>query len=227
MYKKNLAIIPARRNSKRIPQKNIKIFDGRPIIEYVIQTCIKSKIFDDVIVSTDCSEISKISKNAGASVPFIRDANLSDDFTPTINVVKHAIKFFKKKDINFHSICCVYATAPFLTSEVLFQGLKKLQSHNCNFVFAAGVFSSSVLRAIDEDGSMLFPKHKLSRSQDLKSYYYDAGQFYWGTIEAFERNSSILGNKALPLQVDQRLAIDIDTIDDWHDAETLWKAKNR
>ena len=146
---KNLGIITARRNSKRIPLKNIKKFCGRPIIEYAIETCLSSDLFDEVIVSTDCNEISAVAKNAGASVPFMRPQDLSDDFAPTINVVQHAISFFRQRDVDFNSVCCVYATAPFLTSKVLLQGFKKLHSpeYECNFVFAGGLFTNAVQRA--------------------------------------------------------------------------------
>ena len=221
--RKNLCIIPARRNSKRIPLKNIKEFHGRPIIEYVIGTCLNSNIFDEVVVSTDCKHIASIAQKAGASVPFIRPADLSDDLTPTINVVQHALSFYQDSGVEFRTVCCVYATAPFLTSAVLLKGLKRLNEEQCNFVFAGGLFSNPVLRAVAEDGQMLFPQYKKTRSQDLTSYYYDAGQFYWGTRKAFETNSSILGNKAIPLKIDQKLAIDIDNLDDWKEAELVWE----
>ena len=89
----NLCVIPARAGSKRIKKKNIKIFCGKPIIVWSIELAFASKCFDKIIVSTDDAEIADLAKNYGAEVPFIRPKSLSDDYTETVPVISHAIKW--------------------------------------------------------------------------------------------------------------------------------------
>ena len=113
----NIAIIPARGGSKRLPRKNIKEFNGKPLIAWSIIVALNSKIFDKVIVSTDDEEIAEISKRYGAEVPFIRPKSLSGDFAPTRDVVLHLIDWFNQKQILVKSICCIYATAPFINEK--------------------------------------------------------------------------------------------------------------
>ena len=124
----NIAIIPARAGSKRIKNKNIKLFCGKPIIYYSIIAAKKSNIFNKIIVSTDSLKIKKISEKYGADVPFIRPKNLSDDFTSTMDVVKHSIKemSYNPKNLN---ICCIYPTAPLIKQDDLIKSYKNFQTN--------------------------------------------------------------------------------------------------
>ena len=185
----NLAIIPARSGSKRIPNKNIKFFFGKPIISYSIDLAIKSKLFDKVIVSTDSSKIKKIAEKNGAEVPFIRPKYLSNDSIGADEVVRHAIRWYSSKGIKLKNICCIYPTSPLLKKKYLIAGYKKLKSKKWNFVFSAGRYDSSVQRAFvlkkNRGIKMLLPKYYEYNSQDLSDAFYDAGNFYWAKKNMF------------------------------------------
>ena len=156
----NVAIIPARIGSKRIPNKNIKYFFGKPIIAYSINEAISSSVFDKVIVSTDSEDIAKISREYGAEVPFIRPDELSDSFSGISDVMKHAINWLNLNGFDIENACCVYATAPFIKKIDIISGLNKLITSDYDYVLSVGEFESSVQRAVvnkDEKGlSMLF-----------------------------------------------------------------------
>ena len=111
---KPVAIIFARENSKRIPNKNIKLFNNKPIIYYSIKAAIDSKLFTKIIVSTDSKKIASVAKRFGAEVPFMRPKNISDDLTPVNEVIKHSIYELIKLDINFSYVCGIFATAPLI-----------------------------------------------------------------------------------------------------------------
>ena len=115
----NLAIIPARGGSKRIPQKNIRLFEGKPLIAYSIEVASQSHCFDKIIVSTDSEEIAEVAREYGAEVPFIRPSALADDFTGTTAVTRHAIGAMQELGFKYEYSCCIYATAPFLQERFL------------------------------------------------------------------------------------------------------------
>jgi len=222
----NIAIIPARGGSKRIPRKNIKEFLGKPIIAYSIEVAIKSDLFDKVIVSTDDSEVARVAQIYGAEVPFMRPSELSDDYTGTNDVVKHALNWYSKRGISVEYACCIYATVPFLRVQYLQEGLEKLQLHNKSFAFSVTSFPSPVQRAmmIKKNGvTMLYPKHSNTRSQDLEETYHDAGQFYWGRAEAFLNNEKLFAQQSFPVIIPRELVQDIDTIEDWNKAKLIYK----
>ncbi len=163
----NIAIIPARGGSKRIPKKNIKDFLGKPIIAYSIETALSSQCFDKVIVSTDDKDIAEVAREYGAEVPFIRPVELSDDFTGTNDVVKHALNWLLEQGFEVEYACCIYATVPFLKSKYLEDGFEKLQSSGKSFVFSLTSFASPIQRAMkiqDNEISMFDSKYLESKS---------------------------------------------------------------
>jgi len=222
----NIAIIPARGGSKRIPRKNIKEFLGKPIIAYSIEAAIKSNLFDQVIVSTDDLEVAQVAKIYGAEVPFMRPSELSDDYTGTNDVVKHALNWFLEQGISVEYACCIYATVPFLRVQYLQDGLEQLQRHNKSFAFSVTSYPSPVQRAmmIKQNGvTMLYPEHSNTRSQDLEETYHDAGQFYWGRAESFLNNEKLFSQLSFPVIIPRELVQDIDTIEDWNQAKLIYK----
>ena len=226
----NIAIIPARGGSKRIPRKNIKFFLGKPIIAYSIEAALDSKLFDKVVVSTDDKEIARVSKEYGAEVPFFRPKELSDDFTGASDVVKHAINWFVEKGMEVNNVCCIYATAPFIKQQYLKEGCKSLQNSNKLFAFSVTSFAFPIQRAIkinNDEISMYYPHHLLTRSQDLEGAYHDAGQFYWGKAQAFLDDEVIFSEKSIPVVLPRYLVQDIDTLEDWHRAELMYKASSQ
>lgn len=222
----NVAIIPARGGSKRIPRKNIKEFCGKPMIAWSIEAAQKSGVFDRIIVSTDDKEIAEVARRYGAEVPFIRPANIADDFATTVDVIHHALVELSK--IAFiDSICCIYATAPFLQGLDLKNAYDKLKQNNCDYVFSATSFPFPIQRAVylASDGMvrMFQPENEKKRSQDLEPAYHDAGQFYWGRPDAFMSRKGFFTSKSLLEILPRERVQDIDTPEDWVFAENLFQ----
>ena len=225
-----LAVIPARGGSKRIPRKNIKMFHGQPMIAWSIQAAINSGGFDEVWVSTDDEEIAVVAQAYGAKVPFLRPAYLSDDFATTADVMSHAVEEFGKLNHALPDyICCLYATAPFVTKTDLLQGLDKIKNNsNLNYVFSATTYPFPIQRAIKlnehDTVEMFSPQHFNVRSQDLEEAWHDAGQFYWGTAEAWLNKAMIFSTQSRVVELPRFRVQDIDTQEDWDRAEWLFKA---
>jgi N-acylneuraminate cytidylyltransferase len=176
----NLAIIPARGGSKRIPRKNIKLFLGKPIIAYSIEAALKSNLFDEVMVSTDDKEIAEIAKVYGAKVPFFRSKENSDDYSTTTDVLLEVLNNYKQEGMGFSNACCIYPTAPFVSKEKLELAYSKLLKENFDCVFPVVRYGFPIQRAMffdEENIKMIQPEHMLSRSQDLKTSFHDVGQF--------------------------------------------------
>jgi len=224
-----IAIIPARGGSKRIPQKNIKLFCGKPIIAYSIEAALASGCFERVIVSTDNQEIADIALQYGAEVPFFRPACIADDYATTIEVIQHAIITLALEDSAL--ICCLYATAPFVTPRSLVKGLEMLTAEGLDYCFSATEFTFPIQRAfrLNQTGrvEMFQPEYFNTRSQDLESAYHDAGQFYWGTYGAFSAGKPIFSSNAKPLILNASQVQDIDTNDDWNKAVFLYELLRR
>lgn len=223
-----LAVIPARGGSKRIPRKNIKLFCGKPMIARSIEAAKQSHCFDEIVVSTDDMEIAEVALQLGASVPFMRPPELSGDHTGTTPVVCHAIDWFNRRGHVVNEVCCLYATAPFVTAADLCQGLRVLQSNDCDFAFSITSFPFPIQRAIriNDEGrvEMFSPEHFNTRSQDLEEAFHDAGQFYWGQAGAWLQAKVIFGPRSLPVLLPRHRVQDIDTLEDWTRAEWLFKA---
>ncbi len=218
-----LCIIPARGGSKRIPKKNIKDFLGRPIISYSIKAARESGLFDEVMVSTDDSEIADVAKSFGASVPFMRSQKNSDDFATTSDVIFEVLSNYDKK---FDYVCCVYPTAPFVTSQKLRDSFELLKSNNASSVIPVVQFSYPPQRGfLVQDGvlKMQEPVFESSRSQDLEKVFHDVGQFYWLRSAPFILNRRLFSAGALPFFVSTLEAQDIDSIEDWHLAELKYQ----
>jgi len=218
-------VIPARGGSKRIPRKNIKAFNDKSIIAYSIEAALESNCFDQVIVSTDDNEIAKVAKTHGAKVPFIRPAELSNDYAGTIPVIKHTIEWLENHNNIVDNVCCLYATAPFIQSQTIFKAFQQLQESKADYCFSVTSFAFPIQRAIritqDDKVDMFYPENFNVRSQDLEGAYHDAGQFYWGKAQAFKDELSIFSEAASPYILPRYLVQDIDTTEDWIRAEAM------
>ena len=213
----NICIIPARGGSKRIKKKNIRSFNGKPIILWSIETAIKSNCFEKVIVSTDSEEIRNIAIAHGAEVPFKRPKNLSDDHSTTTSTIIHAINYLEKNIGMPNAICCLYATAVFTRPEDIKQGLNKLKNiQEDRFVFAGCKYNSPIQRALKIN------EYFNTRSQDLENTYHDIGQFYWGRTNAWLSSKNIFEGCQIHF-LKSTLVNDIDTEEDWNKAEYIHK----
>ena len=224
-----VAIIPARGGSQRIPRKNLKLFNGQPMIVWSIHAALASGVFDRVVVSTDDPQIAEIARAHGAEVPFLRPAELADAFTGTSTVIQHAIAALADQALSFDYVCCIYATAPLLQARYLRQGLEMLRSSpEKSYAFPVCSFGFPVQRAllIEASGALapMYPQFRATRSQDLAAAYQDAGQFYWGRSEAWLRGDVVFSELSLPIILPRHLVQDIDTEEDWRRAEFLYSA---
>lgn len=222
-----IAIIPARGGSKRIPRKNIKDFCGKPMIAWSIEAAKISGLFDHVIVSTDDAEIAEVAKQWGAEVPFMRPAELSNDYAGTTEVIAHATQWALDHDWPVAAVCCIYATAPFIHTEDLKRGLEALESGEWAYAFATTEYSSSIFRSFRKlpDGGlqMFFPEHYSMRSQDLPTALHDAGQFGWGRPWAWIEGKRVFDRGSVPIIIPRWRVQDIDTEEDWLRAELMFR----
>lgn len=223
-----LAIIPARGGSKRIPRKNIRDFCGKPMISRSIEAALSSGCFDQVIVSTDDEEIAEVSRGLGASVPFLRPRELSDDYTGTVPVIAHAIDWYQQHSETPTEVCCIYATAPFVLAGDIQRGLKMLEDTGCDYAFPVTSYAFPIQRAIritaENRVEMLYPEHCNTRSQDLEEVFHDAGQFYWGRATAWLGRKPLFSKDAVAIIVPRHRVQDIDTPEDWERAERMFQA---
>lgn len=224
----NVAIIPARGGSKRIPLKNIRQFSGKPIIVWSIEAAIESACFDRIIVSTDDPQIADVARSNGADVPFMRPPELSNDYTGTIPVVAHAIQWLKELGEAPDEVCCVYATAPFIRAADLQRGLDVLLTNSCDYAFSVTSYPFPIQRAIRITAAnrveMFNPELFNTRSQDLEDAWHDAGQFYWGRAAAWLAGTPIFSSHAAPVVLPRHRVQDIDTPEDWDRAEWMFKS---
>lgn len=226
----NIAIIPARGGSKRIPGKNSKLFSGKPMIAWAIGCALESKIFDKVIVSTDDDFIAEVARSAGAETPFLRPANLADDLTPTVPVIAHAVEVCQSMGWAIEHACCIYPCAPFLQTSDLINAFTLMQENDANFAYPVTDYAHPIQRAMRRlpAGQMqLFqPEHELTRTQDLEKSYHDTGQFYWGKASAWTARMK-MHTDGVGMVVPNWRVVDIDSADDWKRAELLHEVLTR
>jgi N-acylneuraminate cytidylyltransferase len=224
----NVAVIPARGGSKRIPKKNVKPFAGKPLIAYSILAALESKLFDRVIVSTDSEEIAATSVAWGAETPFLRPEELSDDMTGTDPVLLHAIEWLEQHGGAPDYLCCIYATAAFVQEQYLRQGFELLVQNRATTAFSVTTYPYPIFRSlrINTNGrlEMFWPEYLKNRSQDLEEAYHDAGQFYWVTVEKYKQEAKLFSMDAVPVMLPRWLVQDIDTPEDFVRAELMYKA---
>lgn len=221
-----IAIIPARGGSKRIPRKNIKDFQGRPIIAWAISAAIESELFDHVVVSTDDDEIGVVARKWGAATPFVRPDLLADDLTPTVPVISHAIEACLKIGLVADDVCCIYPCAPLLQVEDLIAAYDLMKTKDVDFVYPVSEYAHPIQRAMRQlpGGQMQFlnPEFELTRTQDLEKTFHDAGQFYWGKASAWVGEKK-MHTAGLGMAIPSHRVVDIDSLDDWERAELAFK----
>lgn len=221
-----IAIIPARGGSKRIPRKNIRPFAGLPMIAHAIQSAQKAAVFDKIVISTDDDEIADIARTYGADVPFRRPPELSDDFAGVVPVVAHAVRWAQEHGWAATHACLIYATVPLLQPQYLREAFDKMTAEHKSFCLSVAAFPAPIQRSIKlaPEGLEPFdPAGMKARSQDLEPAYHDAGQFCWGTADAWLQQRSVFSHETTGIVLPRHLVQDIDTEDDWAFAEILYK----
>ena len=224
MKRKMIAVIPARGGSKRIPKKNIKDFCGKPIIAYSIEAALESKVFDEVMVSTDSEEIAEVAREYGANVPFMRSEKNADDYATTNDVLKEVLMEYEKRGQHFDVVVCIYPTAPFVTADKLKKAINILDKEEADAVTPVVRFSYPPQRAFVLRNGLLeyeFPQYKTTRSQDLEPIYHDCGQFY--VMKVSDILNDVVNRKTIPYIVSELEVQDIDNEEDWKIAEMKYR----
>lgn len=221
----NICIIPARGGSKRIPKKNIRKFFGKPIIAYVIETALKSNLFDEVMVSTDDTEIEKIALEYGAKVPFKRSDKNANDMAILAEVVLEVLQEYDRLGMQFDTICCVLPTAVLTTNEHLTSAFEKLKNTDSSAAIPIVQYSTPIQRALKIKGDYIEmdPAFVNVRSQDLDPYFFDAGQFYFMDVDSFLEEKRIFMSKASYIELEEHETQDVDTMEDWKMLEIKYK----
>jgi N-acylneuraminate cytidylyltransferase len=200
------------------------------MIAYPILAAQQSNLFDHIIVSTDDPAIKEVALSYKASVPFLRPATLSDDFTGTTPVITHALEEMIAQGVFPQHVCCIYATTPFLHPLYLQQGLELLQNGDKEYAFSVTSFSYPIFRSLRKEGNgveMVCPEYRATRSQDLPETFHDAGQFYWGRTSAWREGKTIFSPHSAPVVLPRHLVQDIDTPEDWERAQLMYNAYMR
>lgn len=220
---RNIAIIPARGGSKRIPGKNIKEFLGKPILAYSIEAALQSGIFDEVMVSTDDEEIAAVARKYGAKVPFLRSAETANDYAPLAAVIDEVIGKYRENDDEYDYFCCLLSTAPFVKPEDLVGAYETLKGSDFDTIRPVVRFDYPIQRAfrMAADGCVTFfnPEYAGTRSQDLEPAFHDAGLFYMGKFAKGLHDD--LRRAGFVISSDK--CQDIDTEEDWRIAEIKYK----
>lgn len=197
------------------------------MIAWSIRAAQASGLFERVIVSTDDAEIADVARTWGAEIPFLRPAELSNDFAGTTEVVAHATRWISEQGAPISAVCCIYATAPLIQVDDLARGWQALQSGNWAYAFSVTEFSPSIYRAFRQHPQggveMIFPEFFTTRSQDLPVALHDAGQFYWGRPSAWTEGVRIFDRHSMPIPIPRWRVQDIDDMDDWVRAEMIYK----
>lgn len=220
-----IAILPARGGSKRIPRKNVLPFAGRAAIGWPIGAALQSGLFARVVVSTDDAEIAAAARATGAEVPFTREAGLADDHTGTTEVIRDAVTRLDLPDDT--PVCCIYATAFFVTAADLAQGFARLQD-GADWALSLGEYRTPIQRAYRQLGAgrvaAFAPDEMPKRSQDLEPAFFDAGQFYWARAGQWRDPAARVWDGAAGVVLPPERCIDIDTPADWDLAERMFAA---
>jgi pseudaminic acid cytidylyltransferase len=223
---KRIAIIPARGSSKRISNKNIKDFFGKPIIAYSIEAALGYGLYDEVMVSTDCELIKDVALQYGAKVPFLRSSINSNDFATTFDVLEEVLNWYNKNGINFNEASCIYACAPFTTPNLLKQSFQLLEK-GCDCVFPVIQYSHPIQRAIEVSvGGKVIPFFDVDnsiRTQDFKKAFHDAGMFYTFDVYKILLEKTLRTENTIAIEIDEHRAHDIDNENDWKLAELKYK----
>jgi N-acylneuraminate cytidylyltransferase len=199
------------------------------MIYWSINAARQANCFDKIIVSTDDKEISDIAIKYGAEVPFLRPSKLADDYSSTMSVIKHSTEWFKNKLVDFSNICCLYPATPLLEPKYIAEGLHQL-SH-FEYCFSALEFNHPIQRGfqLSKIGAVEIDENSATdkRTQDLSTYWHDAGQFYWGKQNAWLSEKQIFAKHSTAIKLERLSVLDIDFLEDWKLAELIFKNRHK
>jgi pseudaminic acid cytidylyltransferase len=223
-----IAIIPARGGSKRIPGKNIRCLAGKPIIAYTIAAALESGLFEQVVVSTDSQEITHVSQQYGAEVPFLRDESLADDFTPVSSATADALIRLDPAGDKFDSVAQLMPCCPLRTASDVSDSYRQFQATGAASQISVVRYGwQNVWWAMRQNErhelEPVFKEQTTARSQDLPELFCPTGAIWWARTEALRRTRTFHVANRTGWEITWQRGIDIDTFADWHMAEVLFR----
>lgn len=223
-----IAIVPARKGSKRLPGKNIKLLNGKPLIAYSIESALQSALIEEVIVSTDCDNIASIAKEYGAKVPFLRPINVSGDTTTMCETVKYTVdRLNKSRQNKIKEFILLQPTSPLRKSFHINEAIRLFYEKKANTVI--GVVESKYplewAVQIDENKTLVPIKgNKICNHQACRSVYFPNGAIYVFSYDFF-CGGDYYGPRTFPYVMQRCFSVDIDSIDDFSYAQFLLSKK--
>jgi CMP-N,N'-diacetyllegionaminic acid synthase len=225
-----LGIIPARGGSKGVPFKNSKLLNGKPLLAYTSEIALQSTYLTEVILSSDDFQIIEVAKQRGIQVPFIRPEELAQDTTPTIDVIIHALEWYKKQAVFFDAVCILQVTSPFRTVEFLDAALKKFITSDCDSLVSVQKvpheYNPHWTFEVNAAGNLTVATGEeklISRRQELPVAYHRDGSIYITKTEVLLQQHSLYGNRISFIESSPELYVNIDTLADWEKAEQMIK----
>lgn len=229
---KILAIIPARGGSNGVTGKNIKLLNGKPLLAYTAEIALQSKFLTEVIVSTEDLQIKDVAERLGMKVPFIRPLALAQDKTPTIDVIIHALEWYEKQNIFFEAVCLLQATSPFRTVEFLDKAIAKFIESDCDSLVSVQKvpheYNPHWTFEVNDEGNLKIATGEIKiipRRQDLPTAYHRDGSIYITKTTVLLEEHSLYGRSTAFIESDPELYVNIDTMEDWENAEKMLQNK--
>jgi CMP-N,N'-diacetyllegionaminic acid synthase len=225
-----LGIIPARGGSKGVPGKNIKLLNGKPLLQYTAEIALESLCLTDVILSSDDKQIITVAESLGVQVPFMRPSALADDQTPTIDVIIHALQWFENQAVFFDAVCLLQVTSPFRTVEFLDEAITKFMVSGCDSLVSVQKvpheYNPHWTFEVNPEGNLKIATGEgkiISRRQELPDAYHRDGSIYITKTEVLLQQHSLYGKSTSFIESSPEFYVNIDTLTDWEKAEQMIK----
>ncbi|MBW3466369.1 cytidylyltransferase domain-containing protein [Arthrospiribacter ruber] len=230
---KILGIIPVRGGSKGIPGKNIKLLGGEPLIAYTKRSIDESSLLSKVVVSTDDDAISKVALDLGLDVPFTRPSSLADDQAPTLGVIIHCLDYFEKKGETFDAVCILQVTSPFRRRGMIDEAIQKFSSSGADTLVSVlpvpHEYNPHWIFEENEEGFLFIStgdEALISQRQKLPKAYFRDGAIYLTKSSVIKERDSLFGEKLTYILGDPKFHVNLDTLEDWDEAEKIIKKIN-
>jgi len=225
-----LGLIPARGGSKGVPNKNIKLLAGKPLLQYTVEAAKNSSYITRLVLSTDDDAIIKVAQDLDLEVPFKRPINLANDNTPTLPVIQHVLRFFIDKGIHFDAVCLLQVTSPFKTTKFIDDAIDKFIKSGADALISVKEVPDEfnphwIFKVNEKDDLELFTGEKqiISRRQDLPKAYHRDGIIYITKTDVLLNENSLFGSNLTYIKSPIEFQCNIDTLEDWKIAENILK----
>ena len=229
-----LGIIPARGGSKGVPGKNIKLLNGKPLLQYTSEIALESQYLTAVILSSDDTQIITVAKSLGIQVPFLRPEEFAKDTTSTLDVIIHALQWYQNQAIFFDAVCLLQVTSPFRTVAFLDKAIEKFITSGCDSLVSVQKvpleYNPHWTFEVNPEGNLKIATGEekiINRRQQLPDAYHRDGSIYLTKTEVLLQQLSLYGKSTSFVESSPEFYVNIDTLADWEKAEHMIKNKQK